>query len=83
MNLKKTFACCAVALATLAGTSQAETLKASHQFPGGKGDVRDEMVQLIAREVAAADVDLTIRVYPWQFFIQGQRTVGSADKGAP
>ena len=30
------------------------------------GDVRDEMVQMIARDVAAADVDLTIRVYPGQ-----------------
>ncbi len=40
------------------------TLKASHQFPGGKGDVRDEMVQMIAREVAAANVDLTIKVFP-------------------
>ena len=38
------------------------TLKASHQFPGGKGDVRDEMVQIIAREVAAADVGLDIKV---------------------
>ena len=40
------------------------TLKASHQFPGGKGDVRDEMVQIIAREVAAAKVGLEIKVYP-------------------
>lgn len=40
------------------------TLKASHQFPGGKGDVRDEMVQIIAREVKAADVGLEIKVYP-------------------
>jgi TRAP-type C4-dicarboxylate transport system substrate-binding protein len=46
--------------------AQAEsiTLKASHQFPGGKGDVRDEMMQMIAREVAAAKVDLTIKVFP-------------------
>ncbi|MCY1666737.1 TRAP transporter substrate-binding protein [Rhizobium sp. SL86] len=45
--------------------AQAETiLKASHQFPGGKGDIRDEMVQLIAREVAAAKVGLTIQVFP-------------------
>ncbi|HEU4986308.1 MAG TPA: TRAP transporter substrate-binding protein DctP [Rhizobiaceae bacterium] len=49
----------------IAGTTQAQTvLKASHQFPGGKGDPRDEMVQIIAREVAAADVDLQIQVYP-------------------
>ena len=26
-------------------------LKASHQWPGGKGDVRDEMVQMIARHM--------------------------------
>lgn len=40
------------------------TLKASHQFPGGKGDVRDEMVQIIARDVAAAKVGLEIKVFP-------------------
>ena len=39
-------------------------LKASHQFPGGKGDVRDEMVQMIARDVAAAKVGLEIKVFP-------------------
>ena len=50
-----------------AAAVQAQTiLKASHQWPGGTGDVRDEMVQMIAREVQAADVDLTIRVYPGQ-----------------
>ena len=31
-------------------------LKASHQFPGGKGDARDEMVHIIAREVEKANV---------------------------
>ena len=47
--------------------SQAQTiLRASHQWPGGTGDIRDEMIQLIAREVAAANVDLEIRVYPGQ-----------------
>lgn len=46
-------------------SAQAQTvLKASHQFPGGKGDIRDEMVQMIAREVAAANVGLTIQVFP-------------------
>ena len=48
-----------------AGTAQAQTvLKASHQCPGGKGDPRDEMVQIIAKEVAAANVGLEIQVYP-------------------
>lgn len=58
------------------------TLKASHQFPGGKGDVRDEMMQIIAREVAAANVGLTIKVFPgaslvkpkeqWKAMLSGQ-----------
>jgi TRAP-type transport system periplasmic protein len=39
-------------------------LKASHQFPGGKGDVRDDMVQLIAKDVKAANVGLDMQVYP-------------------
>ncbi len=53
--------------ASLTCTANAQTvLRASHQWPGGIGDVRDEMVQIIAREVAAADVDLAIRVYPGQ-----------------
>lgn len=49
----------------IGGVASAQTiLKASHQFPGGKGDIRDEMVQIIAREVAAANVGLEIQVFP-------------------
>jgi TRAP-type C4-dicarboxylate transport system substrate-binding protein len=48
-----------------AGSAEAQTkLKASHQWPGGKGDVRDEMVQIIAKEVEKANVGLEIQVYP-------------------
>ena len=47
-------------------------LKASHQFPGGKGDVRDEMVQMIARDAAAADVGLNIRVFPGSSLVKAQ-----------
>lgn len=74
----------AVALPVAAG---AETLKASHQFPGGKGDVRDEMVQIIAREVAKANVGLDIRVYPgaslfkpkdqWNAMVKGQLDISA------
>lgn len=69
------------------GGSAALTLKASHQFPGGKGDPRDEMVQMIAREAKAANVDLTIQVYPgaslfkakdqWNALIKGQLDITS------
>ena len=48
------------------------TLKASHQFPGGKGDVRDEMVQMIARDVAAANVGLEIKVYPGSSLVKAK-----------
>jgi TRAP-type transport system periplasmic protein len=52
------------ALFSIPATAQTVSLKASHQFPGGKGDVRDEMVQMIAREAAAANVGLDIKVFP-------------------
>jgi TRAP-type C4-dicarboxylate transport system substrate-binding protein len=77
------------ALGVLAsGSVLAQTqLKASHQWPGGKGDVRDEMVQIIAREVTAADVGLDVRIYPaaslfkptqqWDAMVQGQLDISA------
>lgn len=64
----------ALCLATLSGGAFAADirLKASHQFPGGKGDVRDEMVQMIAREVAAADVGVNIQVFPGSSLVKAQ-----------
>jgi TRAP-type transport system periplasmic protein len=67
----------------LSGAAGAQTvLKASHQFPGGKGDVRDEMMQIIARDVNAAKVGIEIKVYPgaslvkandqWDAMVKGQ-----------
>src|SRR5213078_2403447 len=63
------------------------TLRASHQFPGGRGDVRDEMVQIIARDAKAANVDLEIQVYPgaslfkpneqWNALVNGQLDISS------
>src|SRR3954463_14568473 len=62
-------------------------LRASHQFPGGKGDARDEMVQIIAREAKAAGVDLDVQVYPgaalfkpneqWNALVNGQLDISS------
>jgi len=71
------------AFAFAGGVADAETtLRASHQFPGGKGDVRDDMVQMVAREAKAANVGLTIQVYPgaslfkpndqWNAMVNGQ-----------
>ena len=71
MNIKKTFiyALTTVFLFTAVGESFAETLKASHQWPGtkrkdGKFDVRHEMVQIIADEIKKANVGIDIRIYP-------------------
>src|SRR5438445_2830256 len=62
-------------------------LRASHQFPGGGGDVRDEMVQIIARDAKAAGVDLEVQVYPgaslfkpneqWNALVNGQLDISS------
>src|SRR6266571_1579740 len=78
----------AVALGTFPAMSHAQTvLKASHQFPGGKGDARDEMVQIIAREAKAANVGLEVQVYPgaslfkpndqWNAMVNGQLDMSS------
>ena len=79
----------AVTTALLAGSVAAAptVLRASHQFPGGKGDVRDEMVQIIARDAKAAGVDLEVQVYPgaslfkpneqWNALVNGQLDISS------
>jgi len=77
-----------LAAGVLATSAQADiTLNASHQWPGGKGDVRDEMVQIIAKEVAKANVGLNIKVYPgkslfkpkaqWQAMVKGQLDISA------
>src|SRR5690242_21638116 len=64
MTLKTLLATAAAAIVLSASAQAQTTLRASHQFPGGKGDVRDDMVQMIAKEAKAANVGLTVQVYP-------------------
>lgn len=71
----------ALLLAALASGAQAEILRASHQWPAGVGDPRDEMMQIIAREVAAADVDLEIRVYPSEALFKARDQWGALVRG--
>src|SRR5436189_4239237 len=78
-----------VAVAALfAANAHAQTvLKASHQFPGGKGDPRDEMVQIIAKDAKAANIGIDIQVYPgaslfkpndqWNAMVNGQLDISS------
>lgn len=82
MNKKALSLVVAAGLAFSAGLASAETvLRASHQFPGGKGDVRDEMVQLIAEEVKKADVGLTVQVYPGQSLFDAKEQWGAMVRG--
>ena len=74
----------AAALATMVVASAASAqvqLKASHQFPGGKGDARDEMVQIIAREANAANVGLDIKVYPGASLVKAQEQWRALQRG--
>src|SRR5437764_12070554 len=64
MNRSATMLAAAAAVLALAPAAQAQTLKASHQFPGGKGDAGDEVVQIIAHEAKAANLGLDVQVYP-------------------
>ncbi|MCL7940454.1 TRAP transporter substrate-binding protein DctP [Halomonas sp. ATCH28] len=73
-----------LALAALAASSVASAqtvLRASHQFPGGQGDVRDEMVQMMADKVAEADVGLEIQVYPGQSLFKADEQWGALVRG--
>ena len=83
-----TFFACAAAAIMLAASAHAQViLKASHQFPGGKGDARDEMVQIIAKEAKAANAGLEVQVYPgaslfkpndqWNAMVNGQLDMSS------
>jgi TRAP-type transport system periplasmic protein len=78
----------AASLCAFSAVGHAQTvLKASHQFPGGKGDARDEMVQIVAREAKAANVGLEVQVYPgaslfkpndqWNALVNGQLDISS------
>jgi TRAP-type transport system periplasmic protein len=71
-----------IAALTIASPAAAQIqLKASHQFPGGKGDIRDEMVQIIAREVAAANVGIDIKVFPGASLVKPTEQWAAMTKG--
>jgi TRAP-type C4-dicarboxylate transport system substrate-binding protein len=83
MRTLKTFFVTAAAVVLLSAAAHAQaTLKLSHQFPGGKGDIRDDMALLVAKEVKAANVGLNVQVYPgaslfkpndqWNAIVNGQ-----------
>jgi TRAP-type C4-dicarboxylate transport system substrate-binding protein len=68
-------------LASAIGTAQAIELKASHQWPGGKGDIRDEMVQMIARHMQEKSTGVEIKVYPGKSLFKPKEQWGAMTKG--
>ena len=52
----------ALSLLLVGGAAQAEELRLSHQW--STSDVRHEVAQIVAEEVAAANVDLEITIFP-------------------
>ena len=72
-----------IAILAVPAAADAQTARRPRtSFPGGKGDVRDDMVQMIAKEAKAANVGLDIQVYPgaslfkpndqWNAMVNGQ-----------
>ncbi|MET0067168.1 MAG: TRAP transporter substrate-binding protein DctP [Candidatus Thiodiazotropha sp.] len=67
-------------LCAATGASAIE-LKASHQWPGGKGDIRDEMVQMIARHMEANETGVEIKVYPGKSLFKPKEQWAAMTKG--
>jgi len=86
-KIANSLAAAAVAAVFSSAAGAQVVLKASHQFPGGRGDARDEMIQIIARDVKAANVGLEIQVYPgatlfkpndqWTAMVDGRLDISS------
>ena len=57
------------------------SMKASHQWPGGKGDIRDEMVQIIARHMNDNKTGVDIKVYPGKSLFKPKEQWGAMTKG--
>lgn len=69
----------AVALCLGMGAASAEELRLSHQW--AEGDVRHQVAQMVADEVAKADVDLTIRIFPNQTLFKAREQYTPLSRG--
>src|SRR5210317_359363 len=69
-----------ILLSSAAGAADVE-MKASHQWTGGKGDIRDEMVQMIASHMTEAGTGVNITVYPGKSLYKPKEQWGPLTKG--
>ncbi len=79
--MKKTLTSTLAALAIMAGTAgaQATELRLSHQW--SDKDVRHQVAQIIADEVAAANVDLDIKIFPTQSLFKAREQYKPLSRG--
>jgi len=84
-TIKKAALLALLAPVALAGITTAQAadkvLRASHQWPGGKGDIRDEMVQIIARAMNDAKLGVEIKVYPGKSLFKPKEQWGAMVDG--
>lgn len=79
---KAYFVLVAVLALAISGAASAQiTLRASHQWPGNQGDIRDQMVQVMAQSVEDADVGLKIQIYPAQSLFKAKEQWGALVRG--
>ncbi len=76
----RSFAAASFGAALLLATgAQAVDLKLSHQW--AEGDVRHQIAQMVADDVAAADVDLAIQIYPSQSLFKAREQYTPLSRG--
>lgn len=78
MTIKRT-SLAAVSVLCLGTTAGATELKLSHQW--SDGDVRHQVAQMVADDVAAADVDLTIKIFPNQTLFKAREQYTPLSRG--
>jgi TRAP-type C4-dicarboxylate transport system substrate-binding protein len=69
----------AAAITLMAGSVSAEELRLSHQW--AEGDVRHQVAQMVADDVAAAGVDLTIQIFPNQTLFKAREQYTPLSRG--
>ncbi|WP_068414921.1 TRAP transporter substrate-binding protein DctP [Labrenzia sp. OB1] len=79
MYFKLSASVAAVALFAGALTANATELRLSHQW--SNGDVRHKVAQMVADDVAAADVDLDIKIFPSQSLLKAREQYKPLSRG--
>lgn len=77
--MKSTLLTAVAAFAVTAGTAFATDLRLSHQW--SEGDVRHQVAQMVADEVAAAGVDLNIQIFPNQTLFKAREQYTPLSRG--